>query len=713
MPRRPSTLPATAERALYALFLLLLAWLPVPLGSVIGWAVAVLDIAVFSLLAVWLALWAAGKIPPAPNPVGLLLPAAILGLWALQQALYVIPLPASWVQVLSPEAARIQALAAPFGPEASAMTLSVDPHASKLSLLKTLAYVGVFLLTLALVNSRRRIRLLAQVLVYSALVHSVYAVLVHLAGVQTDFFGARIAHGAQASGTFVNRNHFAGYLEMTLAVGIGLLIATLSDRTADSWKQFLRQTLEWILSPKMVLRLSLCVLVIALTTTHSRMGNTGFFASLLIAGVIGIVLSRHATRNTVLLLASLVIIDLAIVGSWFGVERLVQRFEQTTTEELVARETPAAHTLAIIERSPLWGLGPGTFFLSFEPFRPEVVVDYYNQAHNDYAQLAAESGLLGTGLIGAFVVLTLVAALRAQWGRRDPLMRGMSFACIMGVAAILIHSTADFNLQIPSNAAYFMVLLALGWISLFHNDAVPQDAVSNGSLESRWPRTGVRWAGVVAASAMLAWGGSIAWRAGRVDNELTTVIAMVRLWITPGAPSDTDWSFTRRSLERAERLEPDNPNVQELLGLAALYRPSPEMLQEARHRFERALVLRPVSPYAWANLATALYLYGDTSERFESALRNAAALGPSQPNAQFTVALYGLAVYDEVSPATREAIQKMVAAGMRRAPGDMLAIAQRRGRLDVACRYLPEGRPAADPRWRQLCAPPRSGTRTR
>ena len=62
---------------------------------------------------------------------------------------------------------------------------------------------------------------------------------------------------------------------------------------------------------------------------------------------------------------------------------------------------------------------------------------------------------------------SLVVALRAQWIRRDPLMRGMSFACVMGVTSLLIHSWVDFNLQIPANAVYFMILLAFGWISLF------------------------------------------------------------------------------------------------------------------------------------------------------------------------------------------------------------------------------------------------------
>ena len=45
-------------------------------------------------------------------------------------------------------------------------------------------------------------------------------------------------------------------------------------------------------------------------------------------------------------------------------------------------------------------------------------------------------------------------------------MRGISFGAIMGIMALLIHSTVDFNLQIPANAFAFMVLLAYGWIAL-------------------------------------------------------------------------------------------------------------------------------------------------------------------------------------------------------------------------------------------------------
>ncbi|HET7730537.1 MAG TPA: O-antigen ligase family protein [Usitatibacter sp.] len=469
---RSRSLPR-ASTLLFAGLLLLLLWAPIPLGSNRPWAWTVLELWAWLLLGCWLLAWALGAVR-VPAPVLRAWPAwIVLGLWLALQGLHVVPLPADWVAAVSPESARMQSLAKDIGIERAWMTLSVDPHASRVSLMKSLAYAAIFFLVLALADRRPRIGLLARALVYGALAHAIYAVMMHLSNAREDWFGTLISHGESASGTFANRNHFAGFLEITSALGIGLLIAGLSDRSADSWKRFFRQAIEWILSPKMVLRLTLCVLVIALTTTHSRMGNTAFFSSLLVAGVLGIVLSRRATRNTVLLLASLIAIDLLIVGSWFGVERLAQRLEQTTVQNVQEREDPAVHALPLIRDYALLGAGPGTFYVTFPRYRPDKVAYFYDATHNDYAQLAAETGLVGFGLMGLFVAFALAAALKGQWQRRDPLMRGMSFACVMGVTAILIHSWVDFNLQIPSNAAYFMVLLALGWISLHHDRHVP------------------------------------------------------------------------------------------------------------------------------------------------------------------------------------------------------------------------------------------------
>ena len=466
-PLKTSRIADRVEATLFWGVLVLLAWAPIPLGSNRAWAWTLLEVWTFALAAAWLVAWAWGWIETPEVVRRAWMAWVVLALWMALQVLYIVTMPSGWVASLSPEAARMQALVAEIGIQRTSMTLSVEPHASRESFLKSLAYCAVFFLVVALTNRRSRVLVLARVIVYAAVVQAIYAILMHLGGVVQPFFGNVLHHADSASGTYVNRNHFAGLLEMSLAVGIGLLIAGLSDRSADTWKRFVRNTIEWILSPKMFLRLSLCILVIALTTTHSRMGNTGFFAALLITGAVGIVLSRHATRNTVILLVSLVAIDLFIVGSWFGVEKLAQRLEQTTVADMREREDPAAYSLDLIKAYPAFGAGPGTFYVAFPPYRQEKVVAFFDVAHNDYAQLASETGLIGFALMGSFVVMSLGAALLAQWRRRDPLMRGMSFACIMGTTAILIHSWVDFNLQIPANAVLFMVVLALGWISLF------------------------------------------------------------------------------------------------------------------------------------------------------------------------------------------------------------------------------------------------------
>jgi O-antigen ligase len=452
-----------------------LMWAPIPLGSNRPWAWSLLEVAAFGLGALWLSCFALGKVTltdPFRRAKWFLL---LLGLWLAYQALFIVPMPRSWIAVLSPQAAAMHQLVEG-GPDALAWkTLSVDPHISSVSWFKSLLYVLSFALTLLVIAHRSRARQFAYVLVVFALGLSVYGLMLHLTEVPQVWFGTIISHASQASATFPNRNHFAGFLEMTLAIGIGLLIAGLRDARTQTWKQFLKHLLEWIFSPKMRLRLMLCVMVIALVATHSRMGNTAFFASMMIAGVIGLALSRHATRGTVVLLVSLIVIDLFIVGSWFGVEKLAQRIEQTTllqqanesTDSVETRAEPARYGVALIKDYPLVGAGPGSWYIVFPRYRGSDLANFFDYAHNDYVQFVAESGVIGAVMLGVMVGWTLVVGLLAQYRRRDPLMRGLSFASIMGLTAILIHSSVDFNLQIPSNAMLFMVLLAFAWISLY------------------------------------------------------------------------------------------------------------------------------------------------------------------------------------------------------------------------------------------------------
>ena len=442
-----------APVALFVAYLLLILWLPLPYGSNRPVAWGVMELWVFALGIAWLARVARGRAVSAAalreaRPVLL-----CLALWLTYVWMQMLPLPMVWLSAISPEAAQAYATAAyPDVPAYAPLTL--DRLGGLHGALKSTAYVMFFALTLALLDSRRRIKIAAYTLVVSGLFQAMYG------GINALEVGGEWAHG-----TYVNRNHFAGYLEMCLAVGLGMLIAQLTGRRSVGFRQFLRNAVELILSPRMRLRLALVCMVIGLVLSRSRMGNTAFFSSLLVAGVIGLVFSRRATRSMVILIASLIVIDVVIIGSYFGASEVVERIQKTTlaTED---RYDTAGLTLQMWRAFPVFGSGLGSYHVVFPRFTgPEVPITP-THAENDYVQFLAETGAVGILLLGLIVGLSLFAALRAQYQRDDPLARGLAFGAVMGITAILIHSTTDFNLQIPANAMTFMFILALCWIAL-------------------------------------------------------------------------------------------------------------------------------------------------------------------------------------------------------------------------------------------------------
>jgi putative inorganic carbon (HCO3(-)) transporter len=453
---------------------------PMPLGSNRPWAWALLEIGIFGAGLLWLAGYARheARLPATVRAARSAI--ALLALWILFLLLQWLPMPAALVRLISPEAAALQGAANYLKPDRW-ITLSLDPHASFVFWLKSCAYAVAFLLALALVRTRTRLAWLCLAIVASGMLQAYYGSVMHLAKVDINVLGMPILHSGEASGAYVNRNHFAGLLEMCLAVGIGLMIAQLEDRPARSWREFFRDTLALLISRKAVLRLVLVIMVIALVMSRSRMGNSAFFASLLVAGVLALALSRHAPRGTVLLIASLIAIDVALVGAWFGVERTVARIAETTVQNIEERADPSAYALQIVKDYPLVGTGGGTFYTVFTRYRGHDIEAFYDHAHNDYMQFLAETGVIGSLLIGLFALAAIACAVLAQARRRDPLARGVAFGVVMGVTAIGIHSTVDFNLQIPANAFVFMLLLALGWLSL-HVERAPAGNARPGPI---------------------------------------------------------------------------------------------------------------------------------------------------------------------------------------------------------------------------------------
>lgn len=443
----------------YGLLVLLL-WLPIPYGSNLPWAMALLGVVATTLLVFWLTLALAGRVR-APASLGenrwmILLWLAWLGWIAFQ----LLPLPFPTVQKLSPLAATYYQDAFP---EAATQRwpLSIEPGRTYQQLLLSASYFVLYLLVVLTASSKERLSQLAGLIVLSGLAQALYGSLMVLSGAEYGFLIKKTAYLGNATGTFINRNHLAGYLEITAAVGIGLVVADLRGGMGGNWRALLRDMSELLMSRKLRVRVFVSVMVIALVLTRSRMGNTAFFTSLMLCGVIYVLLrERHLFLKSVLLFASLLLVDLLIVSNWYGLEKVVERVEQTE----VATEA-RAHIAPELARATgaywLTGAGLGNFATAFLPFRVSHTRHYYDHAHNDYAEFMIETGIIGCALLAALVLATVLHALRVMIGRRNRLRTSIALAGFMAMTAIAIHSAVDFNLQIPANAATLVVVMAM------------------------------------------------------------------------------------------------------------------------------------------------------------------------------------------------------------------------------------------------------------
>jgi O-antigen ligase len=110
---------------------------------------------------------------------------------------------------------------------------------------------------------------------------------------------------------------------------------------------------------------------------------------------------------------------------------------------------------------PVFGWGLGTFPTVYPSYRSFYTNLFINEAHNDYAQLLVETGLLGFGLMLWFLIRLYQRAWPTSRRWEVKWDAALSLAAMLGCTGMLFHSFVDFNLQIPANAAMFYVLCGL------------------------------------------------------------------------------------------------------------------------------------------------------------------------------------------------------------------------------------------------------------
>jgi O-antigen ligase len=196
----------------------------------------------------------------------------------------------------------------------------------------------------------------------------------------------------------------------------------------------------------------------------SRGGMVAFVAQMIVLSVLLVHRREGNWKQPILLGGFLAVVIIFLV--WIGGNALTQRLMTIHSE---AREEISGGVRLSIDRDclhmftkrPYLGWGLGTFPVVYPQFRSFYTTFFVNEAHNDYLQLIVETGLAGFSIAVWFVVLVFRGASTKLKNWTETMSGAMTVTALLGIVGILVHSFADFNLQIPANAALFYVLCAM------------------------------------------------------------------------------------------------------------------------------------------------------------------------------------------------------------------------------------------------------------
>ncbi|MFH1799227.1 MAG: O-antigen ligase family protein [Candidatus Omnitrophota bacterium] len=326
---------------------------------------------------------------------------------------------------------------------------SIYPWATKTEVLKLIAYVLIFLVTLNTVRTRAGVQRLEIIMITIGFFMSIFYLM--------RYFGAPAPRG------FINPDHFSAYLDMIIPLSLGFFLVPSKDprsRSAQESGSGVKKGKDdlWPL-----LIFFAIIMSAALFFTMSRGGMLSFMATLLFISFL--VFKRHSLRKKgwiFIVIAGFIVLMLAWLGLTPVMERLLSIHAEVTSLYFSGRLPIWQGTLDIIKDHPLLGTGLGTFNDIFPKYQPlENVMYHYTYPHSEFLGLLAETGIAGFALTGVCILGSIVYLFRRYRERHDPWVTGMSLCALGSLASIFIHSWTDFNLQIPANAILLSTLLAL------------------------------------------------------------------------------------------------------------------------------------------------------------------------------------------------------------------------------------------------------------
>ena len=366
-------------------------------------------------------------------------------------------------------------------PSGSYFTISMERYQTVSHLLLLVTYLTAFFLTLFLCRDRNAKKRLVFALVSLGAFEALYGLIQYLTGWQQIFAYVKKYYLEEATGTYINRNHFAGFLEMILPFVIVLalrwtyLLSKNTSGRAGTFRKLVSRT-ELV---SVVFWLFLAIVILAaLILSRSRMGIISALVSLVaILALAGTSTVGPRARAAVAAVFFIGVLGLVV---WIGSDPVMSRFETLGQEYNLSGQSRVSiwhDTLGLIRQHPFLGTGLGSFFVAYTSVQTAFLNLLVEHAHCDYLEVATELGLPGAILVFGSIFWVLAQSARRYGKLEERFDKAVSLACIGSIGAILVHSLADFNLYIPANALLFTMILAMAWSSA-HPESRPRREIS-------------------------------------------------------------------------------------------------------------------------------------------------------------------------------------------------------------------------------------------
>lgn len=382
-----------------------------------------------------------------------------------------IPLPASFVSIVSPARLAFVRQTSITGEVPAVLSLTLDPGATVHAWLALFCGCATFWIART-IFARGGIRMVCTALAWTAVAFVIVAFAQSGAhsSLVYGFWRPQDA-GARPLGPFINRNHAGTWTLLVLFLVFGCLQwrrAVSSPSRGWSWRARLAHALD---GRSLVLVLSICLLVVSVAAGASRSTMLALACG---AGYVALAAPRQdEVRRSSLWPGAIALAAAFGVIAYADLDRLLSRLDETRQLGLAHRVAIWRDSLGIIGDFPLTGTGAGTFSNAMRLYQTNDRTYFWNEAHNHYLQVAAEGGLLlAVPVLAALSALT-AAAVRILRKSDDPL-RWMRLGASASLLAVAVQSCWETGLTLPASGMLAGVAAAI----LIHNPRHPAHAAA-------------------------------------------------------------------------------------------------------------------------------------------------------------------------------------------------------------------------------------------